>query len=99
MQVKQQAAGVDSKAPGRLLDQQQQQQQPNWRRRSPSSSSSSSSKMGARVAAAAAALSNSEDEEAEDGADSPTAGSLVASKQELRASHVLRALNAWLDEV
>ncbi|WIA19662.1 hypothetical protein OEZ85_005593 [Tetradesmus obliquus] len=34
-----------------------------------------------------------------DGAESPTAGSLVGSRRELRASHVLRAPDAWVDEV
>lgn len=38
-------------------------------------------------------------DDAADGAESPTAGSLVGSRRELRASHVLRALDAWLDEV
>jgi hypothetical protein len=96
MQVEQQASsGVSIKALG---GPQSQEQQPHLRRRA--SSYASSSKRRGRLAAAAAAPSSSEEgEEAEDGADSPTAGSWVASKPELAASHVLRALDAWLDEV
>jgi hypothetical protein len=90
-----------SSAPGhaacRQHNQQQQRRQSSQRRRRASTSASNA------ACSTDGPVHDEKDTEAEDegDAESATAGSceLVGSKKELRSSHVLMALDAWLDEV